>query len=432
MGIALLAAGATALPFAVGVVKNGLIEILLLVPVAWFLVASRGRDHAERALLLLVSLCLTLTVCDIILRPVLGARLHYSPMNQHQRRLPMLPILGRWDAMVEFSGSVYGDLAAMTGDPALREPRRVEFRTDALGFRNDAVPNPVDLIVLGDSFAAGVGVTQTGTFAHTLAARYGLSAYNLSYPGGPYDQYINFSLESPKLNIAPGAQLVWTLYTGNDLEDPGGETWEIAALPWRTGFSTMLVDYRTFRNRSPLRQIWVALRTRWGGISKDVRNRSLPDGRPVLFYGPQELWGDRSRAEVERHPNFPKLLTTFRAMKDVTDRLGLRVTVVILPTKGEVYPWLLEPQAGMGAATPSGFAEAVMGACEQVALHCWDSKSYLLEEARRLFDASQELLWWRDDTHMNEMGHQAIASFVGQEIWEKSEPRLLRRQASYP
>jgi hypothetical protein len=177
------------------------------------------------------------------------------------------------------------------------------------------VPNLVDLIVLGDSFAAGVGTTQTGTFARTLAARYGLSAYNISYPGGPYDQYLNFSLESSILNLAPRTQLLWTLYTGNDLEDPGGETWDIAALPWQTGLLAMLVNYRTFRNRSPLRQMWVALRARWTNISKDVRVRSLPDGRPVLFYGPQELWADRSRAEVERHPNFPKLLNTFRAVK---------------------------------------------------------------------------------------------------------------------
>ena len=69
MGIALLATATTTLPFAVGAVKNGLIEILLLVPVGWFLVASRAREHASRALLLLVSLCLAVTVCDVILRP---------------------------------------------------------------------------------------------------------------------------------------------------------------------------------------------------------------------------------------------------------------------------------------------------------------------------------------------------------------------------
>jgi hypothetical protein len=88
----------------------------------------------------------------------------------------------------------------------------------------------------------------------------------------------------------------------------------------------------------------------------------------------------------------------------------------ILPTKGEVYPWLFMPHGGLGVSTQSGFVEAVIGACERVALLCWDSKLYLLKEARRLFDASGELLWWRDDTHINGMGYQAIASFVGQEI----------------
>ncbi len=426
VGVAILAAAATALPFAEGILKHGWIELLMLAPVAWFLVASRTRDRAERVLLLLVSLCLAVTVCDVILRPIIGSRLHYSPMNLHQRRLPALPMVGRWDAMVDFSGSVYGDLAAMAGDPTFREPRRVEFRTDALGFRNDAVPTFVDVIVLGDSFAAGVGVTQTGTFAHALAARYGRSVYNLSYPGGPYDQYLNFSIEMPKLNVMPGAELIWTLYTGNDLDDAGGDTWEIAALPWRTGLSAVLVDYRTFRNRSPLRQGWEALRSRWGGISRDVAIRSLPDGRPMLFYGPHEVWGERARAEVEQHPNFPKLLTTLRAMKDAVARMGLHVAVVILPTKGEVYRWLLTPHSADGDA-PSGFAEAVMAACQQVSLRCWDSKPYLREEARRLFAASHDLLWWRDDTHMNELGHQAIASFVVQEILGPSNRERLQQ-----
>ena len=86
----------------------------------------------------------------------------------------------------------------MTGDPSFREPRQIDFRTDALGYRNDTVPHQIDVVVLGDSFAAGAGVTQTATFAHTLATRHGLSVYNLSYPGGPYEQYLNFSIEAPK------------------------------------------------------------------------------------------------------------------------------------------------------------------------------------------------------------------------------------------
>ncbi|GAB1724444.1 MAG: hypothetical protein GDA65_03935 [Nitrospira sp. CR1.1] len=418
--LGILAAAVMLLPFAEGLLKNGLLAIPLLMPVIWFLGASRTRAYADRALLLLVSLSLSLTVCDLVLRPLIGSRLHYSPMNRHQCRLPVLPILGRWDAMVDFSGSIYGDLAAMIGDPAFREPRTIEFRTDAQGFRNDAIPTPVEALVLGDSFAAGAGITQHGTFAHALAVRHGLSVYNLAYPGGPYDQYVNFSIETPKLLVAPGAELIWTLFTGNDLDDAGGETWDLAALPWRNGVSAALVEYRTFRNRSPLRQLWEALQSRWSGGARQVTVGSLPDGRPMLFYNPHEVWGERTPVEVEQHPNFPKLRRTLQAMKEATDRMGLRTTIVILPTKGEVYRWVLAPRSPDDGSRSSGFAQAVIAACQQISLRCWDSKPYLVEEAKRLFSTSRELLWWRDDTHLNDRGHRAVASFVEQEIWKKA------------
>lgn len=415
LGIAALAIIATILPFAEGILKNGLLEIVLLMPVVWLVVASRTREPALRCVLVLVSLCVAVTLCDLLLRPIVGNRLHYSPMNLHQRRLPALPMLGRWDAGVEFSGEVYGDLAAMTGMPAFREPRLVEFQTDAKGFRNGPIRSPIDAILLGDSFSAGVGVSQTKTWAALLGERLGWSVYNLSYPGGPYDQYLNFSIETPDLRLAPRVQLLWTLYTGNDLEDAGGETWDLDALPWRTGVSAALVNYRTFRDRSPLRQAWDSVRSRWSGISDDVVVRPLPDDRSILFYRPQEIWGLRGRTDVERHPNFAKLQTTLREMNAKVGRMGMHATVIILPTKGEVYRWLLQPES-KAEGQSSGFAQAVMAACRQISLTCVDSRAYLESEARRLYDRSHELLWWRDDTHMNDRGHDALATFVIQAI----------------
>ena len=415
LSMAALAIVATILPFAEGILKNGLLEIVLLMPVVWLVVASRTREPALRSVLVVVSLCVGLTLCDLLLRPLIGDRLHYSPMNLHQRRLPALPMLGRWDPGVDFSGEVYGDLAAMTGMQAVREPRFVKFQTDAKGFRNGPLRSPIDAIVLGDSFSAGVGVSQTKTWAALLGERLGWSIYNLSYPGGPYDQYLNFSIETPELHLTPKAQLVWTLYTGNDLDDTGGETWDLDALPWRTGISAALVTYRTFRDRSPLSQAWDSVRSRWRGISDDVVIRPLPDDRSILLYRPQEIWGLRGRTEVERHPNFSKLQTTLREMNAKVDRMGMHATVIILPTKGEVYRWLLQPES-KAEGQSSGFAQAVLAACRQISLTCVDSRAYLESEAKRIYDRSHELLWWRDDTHLNELGHNALATFVIQAV----------------
>src|SRR5579885_84050 len=100
-------------------------------------------------------------------------------------------------------------------------------------------------------------------FSSLLAGRLGGRVYNLGFPGGPYDQYLNLAIEWPRLPLAPSAGLVWTFFVGNDLDDAGGEVWDLDALPWRSSLGQMLVRYRTFRNRSPLNRLMENLRARW-------------------------------------------------------------------------------------------------------------------------------------------------------------------------
>ncbi|MBI4402372.1 MAG: hypothetical protein HY581_12165 [Nitrospirae bacterium] len=149
----------------------------------------------------------------------------------------------------------------------------------------------------------------------------------------------------------------------------------------------------------------------------DVVIRMLPNGRPMLFSGGHEVWGTRSRLEVERHQNFVKLERTLAAMKTFAEERKVDVTVLILPTKGEVYRWILDQRPPRPEdAESSGFAQAVLAACERVRLRCLDAKPHLVKEARRLFDTNGTLLWWRDDTHLNGCGHEAVAAFIAREV----------------
>ncbi|MES4786889.1 MAG: hypothetical protein C4294_14945, partial [Nitrospiraceae bacterium] len=81
--------------------------------------------------------------------------MNYTALNVYSHKLPYLPIVGRWDAHLHLIDDQYGDVAALAGDPALGERRRIVFQTDAAGFRNGDVKAPIDLVVLGDSFGAG-------------------------------------------------------------------------------------------------------------------------------------------------------------------------------------------------------------------------------------------------------------------------------------
>jgi hypothetical protein len=419
--LSLAAALATATLFAEGVLKSGWIAAALLAPTAWYLLAPRITPLFPNLLVSLLSASLTISVVDLCLRPLIGHHLHYTPTNMFTRKLPTLPIVGRWDANVSHIAQSYGDLAAIAQEPSFREPRQIVFQTDEAGFRNQRVARPIDLLVLGDSFSAGVGTSQEHVFSSLLNVG-GRHVYNLSYPGGPYDEYVNFAVEGPRLPLASDAWLIWTLYTGNDLDDGYGTTWDPAQFRTRTGLSAWAVRFRTFRNRSPLNQLMQGVRARMSHDPEVVLVRRLPDGRPMLFVRNHEWWGQQSRAEVERHPNFPKLERTLAAMRDLAAARHVRLAVLMFPTKGEVYRWVLEERLPQQSdEEPSGFAQAVSAACLQVQITCVDSKPYLVKVARQLFQIRGDLLWWRDDTHLGWRGHEAIAAFIaGAILYDKS------------
>jgi len=418
LGLAVLALAATGTLYAEGVFKTGWIEAALVIPIGLSLVAQGSLARfLPNVLIFITAISLTLTTLDLLLRPILGPRLHYTPTNFSPHRYPELPIVARWDADQSLDMESYGDLAAMAGDSALQERRRIVFRTDKFGFRNGPQTEPADVLILGDSYSAGSGTTEDETFARLLESHYRYRTYNLSYPGGPYDQFITFAIEWPRLKVIPHPRMIWTFYTGNDLDDVGGETWDLAHLPWRRGLAAWQVKFKTYRNRSPLNQWMEALRVKIKEKTTDVIVQSLPDGQPILFFKPQESWGKQSRAAVEQHPNFEKLKWTLAAMRELATERHVDVTVLILPTKGEVYRWLLddrEPQPE--DANASGFALAVLGACKAAQVVCHDTKPYLVSEARRLYDKEGKILWWRDDTHIGTYGHQAIASYVAEHV----------------
>jgi len=272
-------------------------------------------------------------------------------------------------------------------------------------------------LILGDSYSAGSGTTDEETFARLLESQYGFRTYNLSYPGGPYDQFITFAIEWPRLKVTSRPRMIWTLYTGNDMDDAGGEIWDLANLPWRHGIAAWQVRFKTYRNRSPINQWMEALRIKLKGKSADVIVQSLSNGQPVLFYRAQELWGYRSRAEVEQHPNFEKLKRTLAAMRELTTERQVDLTVLVLPTKGEVYRWLLEARTPQPEdSNPSGFGLAVLGACKTAQIVCYDTKGYLVSESQRLYETEGKLLWWRDDTHIGTYGHRALASYAADRV----------------
>ena len=133
----------------------------------------------------------------------------------------------------------------------------------------------------------------------------------------------------------------------------------------------------------------------------------------MLFSDKYEDWSRKPQSVVEGHPNFAKLKRTFAAMRELTQKRDVQVIVLILPTKGDLYRWIVESRTTVPEdRAPTGVAEAMRGACEQAGFRCIDMKPYLYDVALRLYQSSGKLLWWPDDTHIGEDGHEAIARLV--------------------
>lgn len=432
LGIVVVFVLATLSLFAEGILKQGWMEAFFLAPAVLFLLKDT-TVILQNVLLVLSSICLTLSGVDLAVRPLIHDQLHYTPLNAYSRTLPELPILGRWDPHLDVVSEIYGDMAAISGQPSFREWRPISFQTDDAGFRNRSRSDKIDLLTLGDSFGAGAGTTQDKTFSGVLERKYGLRTYNLSYPGGPYYEFVNFAIESPKLTFSPRALVVWTWYIGNDLVDPAGEIFDVGQLPWNNKLEAWLVKYRTFRNRSPMNQWWQAMQWRRTNPGGEVMARALPMRQPILFLPGHDWWGSQSKQAIEQHANFLKNERTLEAMKRLVAEKGLNLVVLVLPTKGEVYRWIVEGRdPSPEDAAPSGFALAVLAACGRVHVQCLDTKPYLVEQGRRLFASSGNLLWWRDDSHLGEYGHAAVAEFIASNILEDIlEERLTPTEPEY-
>ena len=394
---------------------------LVLTVVALYLRASRPR-RLESAVVVLISVAISLTVLDLALRPFAVSRVpafRTEPM-------PELPIVERFDRSISLTGPIVGDLGLLTGVAALQERREVVFRSDAFGFRNDEVPVQVDVALLGDSFGVGV-VSQEHTIRSFLAAATRKRVYDLSQPRtGPWLHYVNLIVEAPRLAFAPDAHVVWLLYTGNDLLDGMGTVWRREELPWRGTLGAWWTRLENFRARAALpamaTRVWLRIRP---AVSRSaarmtIVGRMLPGGVPLVVLREAEDVAKQPLTFVTLHPNWPLLRRTMSEASTFLRGRGVGLTIVVLPTKGEVYRWLLDGRSLAAAdAEPSGFATAVLTACGELSIACADAKPRLVHEAHERFIRTQEFVFWRDDTHLSPVGNQIVADLIAARILER-------------
>ena len=409
-------------PGAVGAIRSRVLWALsfaVLLPCCLHALGRNSHPLAKKFALSVLTVCFTITVFDLVLRSPLLTPLYYqSPPRPAP--WPLMPLVHRYAANVRYRGSNFGDLTALLGSRGYAEYSDLEFVTDQFGFRNKTSENEstsrgLDLILLGDSFAVGEATTQNNTWGSVLSKDHGLQVYNLSVAGvGPWEEYVNLAVEVDRLKITPrGTVVVWAIFTGNDLEDPCYSTLELTKLPWNNWLRSLVVSYGVFRYGSPVFTVVSrGLRLSGGGESR-VLVRDFLDGSKLLFFSEFADRKDRKLDEIRSNPQYRCVEATVEAMSKFAASRHLTVAVVLVPTKEEVYSWVVDRGRPWSTnSEPSGFAAAFKDICQRNGVQFLDLKLFLVDASKRAWEDSHSLVWYRDDIHWNARGNKEVASAV--------------------
>ena len=287
----------------------------------------------------------------------------------------------------------HGDLRALT-TTEIAEPRRIAFRTDAAGFRNDRDYRGQRYVLVGDSFVAGTGNSHEQVLVSQLRADHGVDAYSLAYNGGDLADYAAY-LRGFRARHGDDARALLFLFEGNDFE-----TTRVRNAGWlaRSGkrYYRLFADFNTYRVTMTL---WKRFTRTPAAEGSGVDIMSLA-GKPVAFYKPYVAVTERAR--LDEVAGFESVLESMRPFID---------RVYFIPTKYRVY----HRQVAPGTALPNAQWDYLHGLCRKHALPCTNLTGPLTRAADAALKDG-ELLWWRDDTHWNRAGIKVAARVVAADL----------------
>lgn len=310
----------------------------------------------------------------------------------------------------------FGDLANLGNLPSFRRYRKEVFTTDEFGFRNapgSGASKPPAVIVVGDSYAAGSGVSDQETLSAQLSNLMGETVYNgATYRG----HWATTKFLIDRLQMRNGL-IVWEfserwlvpetvrsetrirsrnarLYASQDAEQS-----ELLRRygHWADDFSaysplSIFID-RMLRNVQ--NDVWLPNPSR-----RNVVINHLSNGDPMLFL-PDEV-------DAFYNPHYENS-SYFSEVNDLIHRTGNELLVVLVPDKYNVYHSLLKE------AAPSPLSQSHLDHLEQDLIHAGVSVLNLtsalsLQASEGL--KNKEYDYFIDDTHWNRLGIHVAANAI--------------------
>lgn len=291
-----------------------------------------------------------------------------------------------------------GDLANLGGVWFPADRRREVFTTDAAGFRNSenvAGPGPVGAVLFGDSFVAGVGLSDGETLAARLREAAGFRVFNAGGPAGR--EIVGMAGTVDHAGLGPGGVVVIAL------SEPG----PLPAAPALAGDRPRPVSSPpTWDERNlDLSRLGILSR-RFGawlsGLARlepgsDVVRRRIVNGDWMLFLSRGPDTEGEPRAEA---------VESWVALHRELGRRGFGLLVLLIPAKDVVYSDSLEEPFPVRTARASPVIATALAAR---GVHVLDLEPVLRASALEGLP-QRRYVYWRDDTHWSPKGVQLAAA----------------------
>ncbi|MEW6387437.1 MAG: hypothetical protein AB1491_07980 [Thermodesulfobacteriota bacterium] len=368
---------------------------------------SRIKKWSQNLLALLGGLLAALILLEVILRLFPAGAVYLSPQE-------MLATFDydRGHGVYRRNQDVemlmpYGGLVAVekNRDKVIADPRRLKFKIDSSGFRNDADYHLEKYLLVGDSFIVGSGNTQADILSNQLRDHYHILAYNLAFPGALHS-YVRFIDQFQKSHKTSDFKVLLFLFEGNDFKIPKKPKKVRAKKDLEPS------DLRIIRKKIGLFFRELSVWRYSYSLFHILKQKYFPEQYDLVTIlkikgenGPR-IGFLKEYIKVTERPAYSggeEFAQKLAAKKDVID------CILFIPTKYRVYYDFLDiPHP---TPLPNAQWDYLNNLTKELGIKCLNLTEPLQQESARLLKENK-LTYWRDDTHWNQYGIAVAAKIV--------------------
>ncbi len=281
----------------------------------------------------------------------------------------------------------------------------VLWQTDAYGYRK--APSPVrryPVIVVGDSNAAGGGLSQEEMFSEVLEKRLGLSVYPLAPDSIKYI-FKHGLLKETKPDVIILENIERGILTGNFTIRPGASFQEMSRaerLLWKIRLHPVVQRAAVTLDRALKANMLQFLRARINARPAAAAAHSSGNGCPILF-----LQGEKANRDVPDETR-RAAVRKIRELSIFFTGQGIRFIFLPIPNKENIY------SRELGTPRPV-FLEKLIAELREAGVEVIDTQKAYEDITRR----QGRHLYHRDDTHWNAAGVETAAALVSAALRQK-------------